>query len=48
MVIVSHNRAMMEQIVDRTIFLEEGEIEKIENNPSKELTEAPFNAAWWF
>jgi ABC-type polysaccharide/polyol phosphate transport system ATPase subunit len=29
MVIVSHNRALMEQIVDRIIFLEEGEIENL-------------------
>jgi ABC-type polysaccharide/polyol phosphate transport system ATPase subunit len=29
MVVVSHNRALMEQIVDRIIFLEEGEIQNL-------------------
>ena len=29
MVVVSHNRALMEQIVDRIIFLEEGEIKNL-------------------
>jgi len=29
MVVVSHNRALMEQIVDRMIFLEEGEIQNL-------------------